>query len=75
MSGSSDSTSQQHVATGVVFFVLAAALWLTMDNWLVGVPFATLAVAMIFWGTRHAWRQTPDRDAGDDDPVGRPDRS
>lgn len=71
MSGSSDSTSQQHVATGVVFFVLAAALWLTMDNRLVGVPFAILAVAMVFWGTRHAWRQTPDDDPGHGRPAER----
>jgi hypothetical protein len=50
----SDSKNSRQTYLGVAasFFVLAIAMWLTMDNWAIALPFVTLALTFFVLGAR-----------------------
>ena len=61
----SDSSNSRQTYLGVAasFFVLAIAMWLTMDNLAIALPFATLALTVFVLGARESG--TPESDEND----------
>lgn len=43
---------QTYLGVGAAFFALAVAMWVTMDNWAIALPFATIAVTFTILGTQ-----------------------
>ncbi|WP_109211802.1 MULTISPECIES: hypothetical protein [Microbacterium] len=63
MSDSSNSR-RTYLGVGISFFAVAIAMWLTMDNWAIALPFATLAVTFLILGARQGPPESDENDAG-----------